>query len=92
LAPILLFSGLIDEGRISIMKGFLFYLVPVFLTAFVTGAAVAAITVEAGMEFLAIQFRLDKDGVWPGVMQARRPLTLQINHYKDQTERKSQWP
>ncbi len=74
------------------MKGFLFYLVPALLTAFMTGAGVAAITVEAGMEFLAIQFRVNEDDSWSGFTQAKRPLRLQINHYKDQFERKSEWP
>ncbi len=48
----------------------------------------AAIRLEAEMEFLAIQFEVKKDDSWARFTHEKRALILQINRYKDKLEEK----
>ena len=48
----------------------------------------AAIRLEAEMEFLAIQFEVKKDDTWSWINHEKRALILQINRYKDKLEEK----
>ncbi len=51
---------------------------------------VAAIKLEAEMEFLAIQFEVKRDASWAGFTREKKALILQINRCKDQLEEKKQ--
>ncbi len=48
----------------------------------------AAVRLEAEMEFLAIQFKVKKDASWGRFTQEKRALILEINRYKDKLEEK----
>jgi hypothetical protein len=50
----------------------------------------AAIRLEAEMEFLAIQFKVRKDDSWARFTHEKRALILQINRYRDKLEEKKQ--
>ena len=49
---------------------------------------VAAIKLEAEMEFLAIQFDIKKSNSWARFSHEKRALILQINRYRNQIEEK----